>query len=348
MRITIDPALFDDPSRDFHLTNLLCDAVGRPHQLLVGPDGGDRLVFDQWVGRQGLGLRAPLMALVDYGMDPEFTRAPPGVVIKVSEADAERIDAGGWRATATLRRTIDLVQMPLRIVLENGVSDRAFLRKIAPPGEFRDFLDHAETERWIEYVNGSGSMLGKLLASYDPWQRLRTWAMCDAETWLPTAITKVEHHQVVAFRRESEREPRIPLEVLERRAIENYIPITALKRWARFGKRREERQRRSEFVEALIPLDACRPPHARFALRHHYHFEEGFESDPAQIPADYDAFRSDPYLAGGIGSAIKKVWEATRDPQYGTRVDWMDDGWLAADGQRPEIQRIIASIKRRM
>lgn len=350
MRITIDTTLFLDDRHSVGLTNLLCGAVRRPHQLLVGPHGRDRVTFEHWLGRQGAGLHAPLRALLDRSLDPEFTRAPPEVALRVSEADDERVDDRGRNATVSLRRAIELTEMPLRLVLENGVNDAAFLRKAAPPGELRDWLEYAVAQRWIEFINGGGSFLHRLLASYGPWQRLRAWALCDAEAWTPRSISGIDHRQVATFRTEAARAPRVPLEVLERRAIENYIPLSALKRWAheRSGTRREERQRRAHFTEALTPLDARRPPHTRFALRHHYHLERGFGAATDEIPPDYDDFRDDPALASGIGDEIKQIWASTAREPYGSAADWLDDAWLAADGQRPEIQRIVASIKSRV
>lgn len=350
MRVTIEPALFEDSRRSFDVTRLLCAAVGRPHQLLIGPAGRARPVFERWLTGQGADIQAPLRALLDRSLDPDLTRAPPDVWIRVTETEEERVDVSGRKATATLQRAIKLIESPLHLVLENGVNDAAFLRKAAPPGELRDWLEHALGEKWIDPVNGGGSFLGKTLASYSPWQRLRCWAMCDAETWLPSTFLLTEHDQVRKFRKEADRAPRVPLRVLERRAIENYLPLPALKRWAydRSGTRQEERRNRTCFVEALVPLDSRRPPHARFPLRHHYHFERGFGAAKEEIPPDYRDFASDPFLAKGLGDPVKRIWASTRRATDGTTGDWLEDGWLAADGQRPEIQRIIASIRSRI
>jgi hypothetical protein len=141
----------------------------------------------------------------------------------------------------------------------------------------------------------------------------------------------------------------VPLRVLERRAIENYLPLPALKKWAyrRKGTTHDERKLRSGFVEAMAPLDAQRPPRARFSLRHHYHLERGFAAAKTEIPPDYDAFRGDTRLAEGLGRHVKEIWASTRRNQHAD-ADWLEDEWLAADGQRPELQRIIASIVSRL
>jgi hypothetical protein len=348
VRITLDPALFEDSRRSFDLKRLFFAAVERPHQILIGHPERDRKVFEKWLDDQQPDMRERFEQLVDHP-DPELTRFPPDVRVRVTQAEPERVDEDGRRATASLRRAIDLVGSPLRLVLENGVNDAAFLRKVAPPGEFRDWLAHAKAREWIDPINGGGSSLGSLLVSFSPWQRLRSWALCDAETWLPKSISGTEHHQVRGFRKAADHSPRVPLQVLERRAIENYLPMPALKKWAfqwpRKGTSREERQLRSAFVEALAPLDAQR---ARFPLRHHYHLERGFEAAEDEIPPDYVAFRKDAALAKGAGHKVKMIWASTHQDQPGLAADWLQDEWLAADGQRAEIQRIIDSIRRRL
>lgn len=349
MRVAIDPELFEDSGRSLGLKSLLYAATRRPHHVFVGGGERGRAALERWLAGRASEDRAPITRLLER-VDPELTRFPPTVSIQVTAAQAETIDDDGNRAVVSVERAIDLISSPLRVVLENGINDAAFLRKVAPAGGFRDWLIDAENLEWIEFRHGAGISLSTLLRSFTPWQRLRSWTMCDAETRLPRSISGEEHRQVREFRSAAERAPKVPLHVLERRAIENYLPLPALRAWAyrREGTRQEDRRKRERFVEALRPLDAQRPPVSRFPLRHHYHLERGFGAASNEIPPDYDAFRGDPVLTAGVGSSIKNLWSDERKVSLEGGAGWIKDEWLERDGHRAEIQRIIHSLRSRL
>jgi hypothetical protein len=91
----------------------------------------------------------------------------------------------------------------------------------------------------------------------------------------------------------------VHLHVLRRRAIENYLPIAALDRWAR-GHDGHERA-----VAALSRLTD--------AQRHHFNMKEGFDRDAphaARTGGLYDAVppRVRERLRSGFGSDIAKLF----------------------------------------
>lgn len=138
-----------------------------------------------WLERHGSALHRHLEQILARERSPEMLRKPPGLVLEVSNERDESISSDGCRAVAHLGRAQEFVGRPLHLWLENGRNDSAFLRAAAPAGEYRRWLEDARTKRWIEYRLGGGSELGPVLEALDPWDRLRAWAMCDADNWEP-------------------------------------------------------------------------------------------------------------------------------------------------------------------
>ena len=350
MRITIDPHLFDDPAHSFGLTRLLTATAGRPHQVLVGRGGGEDLAaFGRWRDAQGPGIRAPLTQLINAAFNPEFARFPPSVRLRVSDLVGEGVSPTGDSAVALPERAAKLVEQPLLVVVENDVNDGAFLRTVAPPGASRDWLERALARDYLRFHMGGGSTMPAVLSNFGPWQRLRCFAMCDRDSWLPSGLAAKPAIQVQRCSAAAAMAPKVPLHVLQRRSIENYLPIQALRRWAalRFNTDRPIRRARGDFVSAFTSLAAIQPPLSRFVLRHCYHIERGFSADKQNIPKDYDSFRQDSYLSAGAGDGVKSIWSdnlAAKESQGA----WIDDAWFVPDGQRPEVLGLLNSIKRRL
>jgi len=352
LRIKIDCQLFQDETQRSNLAELFLNANRLPHQLLI--TGGDvgAAHKDRWLDSVGE-LGPHLEQILVRGRRPELLRKPPEITLEVTNMKDEAIDPTGKTAVVTLERAKDLVRKPLKLWLENGTNDSAFLRTVAPAGEFRTWLESAKEKEWIDYGHGGGSNLGTILRKLDPWSRLRSWAMCDSDCWKPGEVSQ----QVKIFRSASDADPRgpgelplpaLPLQVLRRRAIENYLPTPALKCWAnlRLNTNHEQRKRRLAFAEAAQLLDAHEAP---FELRHHYHMEKGFRSEPDKIPEDYGPFREDPVLQQGMGPSIKSVFEDNLQTLETGGSGWLKDAWLEADGDlREEFEDIIESIRRRI
>lgn len=352
MRVIIDHQLFVEPTLTGELVELFHNVNRLPHQLLINGEEEGAAHKDRWL--RSVGALAPsLEQILIRGRSPERLRKPPAVTLLVTNQKDEAIDLEGKNAVARLARAKDLVREPLKLWLENGINDSAFLQTVAPAGQFRKWLEDAKDNAWIEYVHGGGSDLGKNLKMLDPWQRLRAWAMSDSDCWEPGRVSP----QLQSFRRVSEAKqrgpeelplPALPLQVLRRRAIENYLPSPALKRWAtlRHNTTREQRKTRLTFAKAVDSLDTHA---ATFRLRHHYHMEKGFRSEPEKIPADYEPFRANEALERGIGPSIKKVFKDNLDTREAGGSGWLSDDWFAPDDElREEFEGIIESIQNRI
>ena len=136
--------------------------------------------------------------------------------------------------------------------------------------------------------------------------------LCDAE--------KVHHHP------------------LERRSIENYIPVKALRR--RVDRLPQERREAFEQrVEALGALAKIRPD-----IRNHYNMKDGLCGDMREtLPAPFNAIPDELLapLASGFGDKIAPL--VYNDAQIPIRESWIRD-----DGSAGEIQRLMNLLIERM
>lgn len=276
-----------------------------------------------------------------------FVGQPPGVTLEVTVNRPESIAPLGDRAIVTPSRAVALVQMPLSLLLENKNNDLAFLRAVIPPGPWRDWFERALAERWIASAHGGGTDMLPQLRKLTDWDRLRTWAMCDAETWYPSDPSQIggvepPDGQVRALKALADGDPLVPLTVLKRRAIENYLPMPALDQWATTLR---DGNQKAPIVQAIRGLDQHRP--SRFNLRHYYHMANGFAAGTDGIPNDYQPFRNIAELAHGLDSRVKKIY-AEQIAGRGNPGHWLDDAWFAGDGHGTEITDIVYSIMRRV
>ncbi|MEO7331861.1 MAG: hypothetical protein ABI193_25015 [Minicystis sp.] len=245
----------------------------------------DAEIRDEWERVVGLGFR-------QQAQEPSFHEIQ---VIATGESS--------WSATPpslTVGDTIDLLQRPYRVLVENGFSDRAFLFSMCDRAT-REFLEQRREREWIEveHCGGLGDMekrtkeVRKTVSA-----RRRCSVLFDGDGLRPgrpspesTAIRDlcypdIHHHQ------------------LERRAIENYLPRAALERWCKqaHGKARLEREAQ---VKALFALGD--------EQRAHYNMKEGFDKDAPnahKAGALWDAVKGDTrrVLDQGLDKNIAKLY----------------------------------------
>jgi hypothetical protein len=166
----------------------------------------------------------------------------------------------------TFGDAIDFLQRPYRLLLENGLTDRAFLLSMCDRAT-REFLEERISREWVEAEHCGG--LGELEKRVKKVRghvatRMRSSAMFDSDAMRPGAPSpKSEVVRNLCY-------PDVHHHQLERRAIENYLPRAALERWCQLAQGRTRDKRKAQ-VEALFAL--------RDDQRAHYNMKEGFEKD---------------------------------------------------------------------
>lgn len=182
----------------------------------------------------------------------------------------------------TVADALRLMRTPLKIVGENRRNERAFLRWLAAP-IYRKALDEAEAKGWIEFEQGGGiteiykrvNNLKKPGSNVRIWvERLRLWVMFDRDA-LPADCTKPSETSEELRKLCSSLDRSWPLGAhqLTRRAIENYLPKDALRKWAKQVTGINERKQRDARVDAFFDLRVSDQ------VRHSFHMKKGLRGD---------------------------------------------------------------------
>jgi hypothetical protein len=151
----------------------------------------------------------------------------------------------------TLADAVWLAEQPLRIVVENRRNDGAFLRRLMPVARQAMFLQ-ALARGWLRFEHGGGSDIvgyAEGLAE-EPRETRRTWAVLDSD-----ASASGQPSKQAEGRRLKLAEVGVGAHMLERRAIENYLPLAVLRQWVTLEKGREKTRRRRavEAIEGKTP-----------------------------------------------------------------------------------------------
>lgn len=204
----------------------------------------------EWTDRDSAVYRLATVEVVE-GIVSDWAASPP----KLNPSDA-----------------LNLVDTPFKILLENGRYDRAFFLAMTP-SVHRPFLQWLEDSDQLVFLGAGG--LGELrmlvqeqIARKDH-RRLTHWAMFDSDAGAP-GVLSVD----ATATQDSCRAASVPCHVLERRALENYVPKAALYDWTTSERRQTPRRR--ALIDAFCRMTTDQ--------RRHYHFKSGFSqtSGPAE------------------------------------------------------------------
>jgi hypothetical protein len=164
------------------------------------------------------------------------------------EAFVEPRSQSFWDA-APPRLTLDdalmLAEVPLRIIVENKRNDGAFVGHIISTPR-RAAFERAQNRGWLRFEHGGGNdILGYAESLADhPNEVIRSWALLDSD-----ASAKNKPSDEAGARRDALKKVNVDVRLLERRAIENYLPPRVVFDWAKLpsgsGKIQERRRRRT-------------------------------------------------------------------------------------------------------
>jgi hypothetical protein len=231
MEVELERALLNSlPTESLLILALCAFGVQGRHRIL--PD--DRPLWDQWAARLPLDLADE----VRIAWDESERRAAIG-------GPAERVQVRPAGSTGFAQvpilvgpvEALALLGRPLRVILENGRNDRAFVLAFADEAAARA-LKEAEDAGFLVFETGGG--IGELrvrtkAANRAPMEVLRTMYLCDSDAMEPGVhspdAADVQKNLAIL----EGRFYRSPLhfgQVLTRRAAENYGPPGAVLKWS--------------------------------------------------------------------------------------------------------------------
>ncbi|NOU34992.1 MAG: hypothetical protein HOO96_44440 [Polyangiaceae bacterium] len=235
MRVDLDASVFQNEPE--WCVPLLWFGFVERHRVLV--PSASHSAFRLWRQDLAPNLHAAITQAEQWSITAEASSPSKLHVIVASPPVGEQM------ATT---RAWQVLQRPYRLLLEDGVNDRAFLLRMCGVHE-RAYLRRRFREEWLEADHGGGisSMprrIGDLAERGEP---LQVSCLFDSDAPEPASPS----HQANLLR-EVCVNSRIHHHQLARRAIENYLPRSAFERWISFAPNRAGKKERREAVDALF------------------------------------------------------------------------------------------------
>lgn len=302
--------------------------------------------FHAWLPRQSVRIQEHVRYVLEQGLkarDFQLPNPEPKVILS-RRAVAVWPDsfARGEAVELPLAQYRAIAGRPLRLLLENGRNDWGFLDKIVPPAWKNRWIG-AVGAGWVEPEMGAGiSELKNIVeqqVALDDVRRLRTWAMFDSDGRFPGHRSRQATAALDACSEWS-----VAHHLLERRAIENYIPRSTLFDWLRRQPKRP-RNRRSVGTAQTAPAEKGPRVEAYLALspgqRRHYNVKEGFKAD-AESAETLDAA-----CKAAVIALYPPVVTDPRGPLWGgihktlAQDVWGDDGSRYVVGWRSGISSLL-------
>lgn len=350
MIIVLPIELFEGSDTPDAELNAIFLAGRRRYKIRLKPSYRVRelLSFETWLLRQSSSMQTMIRSVLDRGLtDWEFNVAEPS--IRVERRESPEWPDGLVTGPIKLPPSIveDFIGQRLELLLENGRNDWGFLNKIVPT-DWKTLWKEAIDAHWITSQGSGITEIPPLIReqiALDPVRRLRTWVMFDRDGRCSGHSSK---HATLA--QEECQKWSIPHHLLERRAIENYIPKGALLDWARRHRPRDNREWKLECVNAYLAMTV--------EQRHYYNVAEGFQKDRKShheldkpireaVETLYGAALTDlngPLNAGLGGNPAQDIWgnNPDKDPYVIPAQDIAAEGF---EGERAEIfQSIFAML----
>ena len=272
MIIVVHQEVWEPPAGDHMKLVALCGACRRRgHTLVTHPawdeEDDDQLVT-RWLRRHGWRREAtsPLTEEIAdtlrEGLETFGSRdqsRTPRLRVTTSETD--------WAAgRLSLDAALQIADAPLQALVESDDADVAFLKRMAYPHHRRTL--EAACERGalrFEHAGGIDRIIGRLEDLKDPttdaqWaKKLRLWVMFDADAdprdcRRPSPRSRAACDLLKEHRRKDSLKAPWPVlgRQLERRAIENYVPVETIKRW--WARREASGRDSSQKAEAYASL----------------------------------------------------------------------------------------------
>lgn len=260
MKVTLASDLFE-PEAPTELSIFLWLSLNDRHRVFV--DDPDSSPFKCFLAQLAPKQREEWEKVLEFSLELDG-REP-----SVHEIHVVRFEDSRWSSDPPRLTTDDalvLLLAPYRILVEDGISDWAFLLSFCSEPQ-RSYLQKRAEKEWLEVEHGGGleHMNPRVKSIRQHHSKvLRCSVLFDSDAICPGKPSKqsqkleelcgfeLHHHQ------------------LERRYIESYLPIAALERWSRntSGNQREKRRTLLEAFKRLRPEQ-----------RHHFNMKEGLDGD---------------------------------------------------------------------
>jgi hypothetical protein len=328
MRVILNADLFAaGTTEQLHLLTIFGFGFSGRHHVQTDPISSPQL--SDWLQNLTPQTRAECELALEAGVR-DHVHSPSDREIRVAAVASPEWSSP--QPVLPLSYAVEFLQQPFFILFEDNLSDRDFLLAVASQ-EIRDKLQRMVQKSWMifEHGGGTGGMKMRIRERASIVARqLRTWALFDSDALRPNqpgrGVVELEHECGTT----------IPFHRLQRRAIENYLPVQAIDGWA-LGS-----GERSKKANAFRKLST--------EQRFHFNMKEGFAGDLHRIAEAGDLFAGlDVHtinaLQQGIHRNIANLFDPMHYPSPDPARSPLPDWWLEIDGQtietKPMLERLM-------
>ena len=347
------------PREELALLALCAFGLSRRHRVV--PD--DREAWKPWVEALPADLRDEVRLAWDES-EQRVANGSPSERVVVAPGATSQFDKTPLVVTPS--EALTLLGRPLRVLLENGRNDRAFVLAFADLAT-RRALEAAEREGWIvfETAGGLGELLLRIVAAPSSAERevFRTMYLCDSDAQEPGKPS----HQAATVQQNLadlsvlyERRADYFGAVLGRRAAENYAPPKEVLTWAcnTFGRKASSLIEQAKAVPGRTVLagDTGEPASAKRRLLAAIALKELNPDSRGFLDMKEGRWRKNKPPKDDIARTVDSVWNLLDPFQKAALLDGFGSAFSAdfyADrrglmDETGEITRLLATLLERL
>ena len=268
MNVILEAEIFrTDRVAEYHgdLLALFGDCVRGRHTIAIEPSGKD--AYRQWIDGESSVTRNMCESVLQKSVKLRAQR-PGAREIRIAD-----VAIASWPdMRLPFSAALGILHRPLQLLLENGRNDANFLRvitRLAVEFDLAELFDSGvvefqtkggidENRKWLE-TNGQIQT-----------DACRMWVMCDSDAkqaWADASGPKVPERLGEGAKKLGAicKTHKIPIHILHRRAIDNYVPLTLLE------QRSLQHEKQVDVYKSFVGLTD--------EQRHHYNMKKGFLQD---------------------------------------------------------------------
>jgi len=321
MRVLLRASVLESAGAD-RIFALFEYSLQERHDVLIHPNA--RGAWERWLGS----IDAPLADIYRRAEeDSQKRQAFAESALVIIDCDSSSNWDEPW--TLTIEDATSLLRLPLKIGVEDTVSDGLFLDTVVPKpleSRWKDLRDRDV----IELVNLGGITNAprriKALCDKAERHRRRTLYIIDSDAPKPwREPDELERNTRLAI--QAAKESRVEIRVLRRRMAENYLPPKALHLWIQSLRPNQQTGRR-EHAAAFSRLSPKR--------RYHHHLKKGTSSKEEALYADESLSEDErTSLRQGLGGDTYRAFEHATESM------------LREDGVHAEVEELFHWILKR-
>lgn len=322
MLVRLAPSVFADPSLSIAIISLL--GLSKAGRIYIAVEDDEALAYTDWLAKQNKETLDEWRVALDWSELDQAAFQIQSVLVSSRQDD-------DWKADPpqlTVQSAVRLSARTFDILVENQRNDRAFLLAFA--GDSKAVLERLEQSNAIRFAGSGG--IGELKAvirdqvSRQQERRLKNFALFDSDGEAPGHVSTAAKAVL-----DEAAEHEVPSHCLERRAIENYLPLPAVFDFVGGRSSRDQRRALQKVAEAFKGLTE--------EQKNHFPMKVGLPAAPTpRQQLLYQGLGSEQRasLGSGFTDSLSEMYGVSHEPKLSGQIE-MDDA-------KDEVRRAVRAI----